>query len=75
MFGMTIANICKGSWAYECGTAFSWWGIGWGAITGISTVILVERCPREDRLLRAAFAEEWDEWRKRVTWQMIPWVY
>lgn len=73
--GMTIANISKGSWAYECGFVSSWWGIGWGMVVGFSTIVVVERCPREDRLLREAFTEEWDGWKERVRWRMVPWVY
>lgn len=75
LVGMSIVNMSKGSWAYECGFALSWWGIGWGMLVMISMIILIERCPREDRFLREVFKEEWDAWRERVRWRMIPWVY
>lgn len=75
LVGMTVANISKGSWAYECGFAFSWWGIGWITVIAVSTLVLIERCPREDKFLREAFREEWDAWREQVRWRMVPWVY
>ncbi|KAG9308882.1 hypothetical protein JVU11DRAFT_11342 [Chiua virens] len=75
LVGMTLANISNGSWAYECGYVLSWWGLGWGSVAGISTIVIVERCLREDKLLREAFGEEWDTWSRQVRWRMIPWVY
>jgi len=42
---------------------------------GISVILIVERCVREDKFLREAFKEEWDGWSGRVRWRMIPGVY
>ncbi|KAG9311801.1 hypothetical protein JVU11DRAFT_8048 [Chiua virens] len=75
LVSMTLTNISKGSWAHECGLVYSWWGLGWGALVVVSTVVMIERCPREDMFLREAFKEEWDAWRGRVRWRMVPWVY
>ncbi|KAF9022791.1 hypothetical protein BDZ89DRAFT_1070393 [Hymenopellis radicata] len=36
---------------------------------------LIPRMRKEDNMLREAFSEEWDNWRKRVPYRLIPRVY
>jgi len=73
--GMTMANVSRGAWANECGFAFPWWGIGWGIVVGVSTFVIIDRCPREDRILHEAFGEEWEVWRMRVRWHLLPGIF
>lgn len=75
LVGMTLVNTSKGSWGYECHPMSYWWGSGWVMIVGISVILVVERCHREDKFLREAFKEEWDRWSGKVRWRMIPRVY
>ena len=33
------------------------------------------RLSAEDRVLRETFGEEWEEYRSRVPWRLVPWVF
>ncbi|KAH7885617.1 hypothetical protein F5I97DRAFT_1810308 [Phlebopus sp. FC_14] len=73
--GVTLANATKGSWAYECGLVYGVGGVTWAVLSSVACTIMIERCAREDGVLRQAFSEEWEAWSRRVTWRLVPWVY
>ncbi|KAI6114105.1 hypothetical protein F5141DRAFT_1104281 [Pisolithus sp. B1] len=45
------------------------------SVVVVSTALMVDRCIREDRVLHATFKRDWEEWRQRVRWRLIPWVF
>ncbi|KIY65557.1 hypothetical protein CYLTODRAFT_424229 [Cylindrobasidium torrendii FP15055 ss-10] len=61
-----------------------WLGLGgtnarWGVCSLIVGVIayaaLVPRMQKEDNMLHEAFGKEWEEWRRRVPYRLVPYVY
>ncbi|KIJ57438.1 hypothetical protein HYDPIDRAFT_120608 [Hydnomerulius pinastri MD-312] len=68
----TLANTTRDSWAYECGVVNTGWGTVWALWVVVSSAIMVERCAREDRILRIAFGEEWEEWSQKVNYRLVP---
>ncbi|KAF9222804.1 hypothetical protein BS17DRAFT_159995 [Gyrodon lividus] len=73
--GATLGHAIRGSWARECGAIYTFWGAAWALLIAVCFVIMVERCIREDNILRVAFGEEWEGWSKKVRWRMVPYVY
>ncbi|KIJ59630.1 hypothetical protein HYDPIDRAFT_118250 [Hydnomerulius pinastri MD-312] len=71
----TLANTTRGSWAYECGVVYTGWGAVWVLWVVLSSVIMVERCVREDQILHAAFGEQWEQWSQKVDYRLVPWLF
>ncbi|KAL0071226.1 hypothetical protein AAF712_001792 [Marasmius tenuissimus] len=44
-------------------------------IGGLGLVVLVPRTKKEDEMMKQAFGKEWEEWRTRVRWRLVPGVY
>jgi protein-S-isoprenylcysteine O-methyltransferase Ste14 len=74
---MTLA--LRGSYVWECGLwerAFGravmglWAGVALAVITS-----LVLRVPMEDKMLRKRFGDEWEEWKREVSWKIVPWLF
>ncbi|KAG6910481.1 hypothetical protein DXG01_010406 [Tephrocybe rancida] len=69
----------SGSWIRESGILDSVVGklfVGaFTAVVGKLIVSLLQRMPDEDRLMKAAFKSEWEEWALRVPYSLIPGIY
>jgi protein-S-isoprenylcysteine O-methyltransferase Ste14 len=79
MFAFLVVHFAPGSWARECEVSSStswWWAMGTftTAVTWI-TVGLWKRGPVEDAKMREHFGSKWVEYRRRVRWGYIPFVY
>ncbi|KAG6336765.1 hypothetical protein ID866_2334 [Astraeus odoratus] len=73
--GTTLVYGTRGSSVYECSMAYKVWAPTWALMVVASYALLLERCIREDNLLRSAFGEEWEIWSRRVRWKLVPWLY
>ncbi|KAF9260622.1 ICMT-domain-containing protein [Marasmius fiardii PR-910] len=78
--GLLIAFSARGSWITESGVL----DIGIGrAVAGLyllvfataDTVLLLKRVPKEEGLLKKEFGKEWNDYKRRVPWKLIPGVY
>lgn len=38
-------------------------------------ILLVSRIPMEDRVMKAQFKEQWDEWAKKTPYRLVPFIY
>ncbi|KAG6910482.1 hypothetical protein DXG01_010407 [Tephrocybe rancida] len=83
-FVMIFIGLCcwygsSGSWIRESGILDSVVGkVFIGAFTAVVVklmVSLLQRMPEEDRLMRASFGSEWEEWARRVPYWLIPGIY
>ncbi|KAG6895811.1 hypothetical protein C0992_012312 [Termitomyces sp. T32_za158] len=76
--GMYCWYASHGSWTRESGVLGSVAGMAlvMGVIVVIlkATVGLLRRMPEEDRLLKAKFGKEWEDWARRVPWWLVPGV-
>jgi protein-S-isoprenylcysteine O-methyltransferase Ste14 len=76
--GLIIARLRDGSWAGEClrfGSETPIVSKLWIAAVLVVLFGLVRRTKVEDDLLRKHFGQEWEEYRKRVPWKIMPGVY
>ncbi|KAJ8473067.1 hypothetical protein ONZ51_g8111 [Trametes cubensis] len=68
-----------GGWVAESGVLNTWLGKGvfggWTAFLALMIVATVRRVSREDAVLRREFGEQWDEWKKRTPYALVPYVY
>lgn len=69
----------QGSWVRECGPLKT--KIGQGAISlyvalmSLITTGLMSRMSAEDEALGKTFGNEWTEWKRRVPYRLVPWLY
>jgi protein-S-isoprenylcysteine O-methyltransferase Ste14 len=78
--GATISFILPGSWLGGCSDLLS--GdklcstVTIAGVVGAPLILLLTgRIGKEDEILRQRFGEEWDAWRVRVPYKLIPGVY
>lgn len=78
MIGVICIHACHGSWLRESGalsTALGRVVVGlYLALVLFITAGLMSRMSKEDEALQKQFPE-WVEWRERVPYKLIPWVY
>ncbi|KAF8063940.1 hypothetical protein FPV67DRAFT_1697666 [Lyophyllum atratum] len=78
-FGLCCWYGGRGSWVRESGVLGTVTGMALiGLFVAIRTkamVSLLQRMPEEDKLLKDAFGEEWEEWARRVPYWLIPGLY
>jgi protein-S-isoprenylcysteine O-methyltransferase Ste14 len=41
----------------------------------LARVAFVPRMKKEDEMMEREFGQEWRQWRTRVRWKMVPWIY
>lgn len=75
--GVVVIEASPNSYLSSCGafayTTTKWVFTGWVAwLIWFAYSLVVARPPVEDRNLRAVFGEEWEEYRKRVPFKLIP---
>ena len=75
LIGTTLVYGTQGALTYECPVAYYLWTIVWWLFTIISYAMTVDRCIREDEMLRKTFGEEWERWSRQVRWRLVPWIY
>lgn len=75
LVGTTVVYGTRGSMMYHCPVGYSVWGPLWSVLVVVSCALMVDRCIREDRVLHATFGRNWEEWRQRVRWRLIPWIF
>ncbi|KAG7095608.1 hypothetical protein E1B28_006335 [Marasmius oreades] len=47
-----------------------------GTLVGVmALIILVPRMTKEDEMMKQKFGKEWEEWRARVRWRIVPGIY
>jgi len=51
--------------------AYALW---WTFLYTDAAIFMVRRSFTEDRMLKGEFGKEWDEWAKKVRWNVIPYV-
>ncbi|KAI0073077.1 hypothetical protein K474DRAFT_1603973 [Panus rudis PR-1116 ss-1] len=78
-FGHMAIQLGHGSWWLETGIAHTPVGQALAAVriaAGLGVAgMLLSRVPREDRVLRNEFREEWEAWVQRTPYKVVPWVY
>ena len=78
-FGRVCWFCSRGSWVRESGVLDTMTGsvffYGLALFLWTMAVFGVGRMGREDKELRRAFGDEWDEWARRVRYRLIPGVY
>ncbi|KAK1220180.1 hypothetical protein PQX77_017083 [Marasmius sp. AFHP31] len=86
--GLPLYHLSLGSWVVESGF-FDWkveigaFGMAVGRILAYAWVIaalaaptlLTMRAGYEDVLMKKEFGSQWESWRARVKYRVIPWVY
>ncbi|KAI6137951.1 hypothetical protein BKA82DRAFT_961257 [Pisolithus tinctorius] len=70
--GITLVYGTQGSMMYHCPVGYELWALLWSALVIFSSLMMGERCLREDCILRATFGRDWEEWSQRVRWKLIP---
>jgi protein-S-isoprenylcysteine O-methyltransferase Ste14 len=79
MFAFPAVHLAPGSWAQECKlTSYTSWWWAAAAFTGAvvwTAVGLWMRGPVEDAKMREHFGAKWVEYRRRVCWGYVPFVY
>ncbi|KAI0658173.1 hypothetical protein C8Q70DRAFT_918236 [Cubamyces menziesii] len=79
IIGMLTVQLAPGGWVAESGVLNTWLGKGvfggWTAFLALMIVATVRRVSREDAVLRREFGEQWDEWKKRTPYALVPYVY
>ncbi|KAL0569935.1 hypothetical protein V5O48_012027 [Marasmius crinis-equi] len=79
--GLAAYYLLPGSWMREPGgflstgagqAAIGFWIGGWVVLT---TLVVIMRMAIEDETLRKQFGQEWEKWRERVRWKIIPLVW
>ncbi|KAG6860867.1 hypothetical protein C0995_006547 [Termitomyces sp. Mi166 len=77
--GMCCWFSSRGSWVRESGILATTMGKGFiGTFMAVYVkmwVSLLQRMPEEDKLMRASFGKEWEDWARRVPYWLIPGVY
>ncbi|KAJ8073141.1 hypothetical protein PM082_020009 [Marasmius tenuissimus] len=78
--GLGIYHLLPGSFVQDCGIVGSWIGasaVGFWALTFAAHLgfFMVLRPSLEDSILQKQFGEEWEKWRGRVRWKVIPGVW
>ncbi|KAG6910483.1 hypothetical protein DXG01_010408 [Tephrocybe rancida] len=77
--GLCFWYASRGSWIRESGILHTVAGkVCVGAFTAVYVKLLVsllQRMPEEDRLMKASFGSEWEEWARRVPYWLIPGIY
>lgn len=73
--GATLVYGTQGGMMCHCPVGYTVWAPLWSVVVVVSTALMVDRCIREDRVLHATFKRDWEEWRQRVRWRLIPWVF
>ncbi|KAI0660317.1 ICMT-domain-containing protein [Cubamyces menziesii] len=77
--GNFLLLLSKGSYITEAGWLQNRWGRGvvFGVIGYMSyiTYSLIRRVPKEDAILMREFGHQWQEWRKRTPYRLVPYVY
>lgn len=81
--GMVLSDFGLGSWWYAVTALRSWPSVGCVQLIAamyitepmFCLVLMMTRMPKEDRILREAFGEQWVEWAKRVPHRILPGIY
>ncbi|PPR01326.1 hypothetical protein CVT24_006328 [Panaeolus cyanescens] len=78
--GWLMWHLTKGSWARESGLLDTTvgWAAMWGLIimfTATAYMLLINRPPQEDKVMKAAFGKEWDDWARDVPYRVIPGIF
>ncbi|KAI0325255.1 ICMT-domain-containing protein [Cubamyces sp. BRFM 1775] len=77
--GMLTTQLAPGGWICKSGVLDTWVGKGviggWTAFLAFMIVGTVRRVPKEDAVLKKEFGEQWDEWKKKTPYALIPYVY
>ncbi|KAI0086918.1 hypothetical protein BDY19DRAFT_316197 [Irpex rosettiformis] len=74
-----MIQLGPGSWWYESG----YWGsplgislaLAWIALRWKVILFFFDRVGKEDQVLREEFGKEWEEWRKRTPYKLVPLVW
>ena len=79
MFAFLMTHFSYGSWQRECkASLLVWWKVAMTVYiidVGYTVICLWQRGPAEDAKLRTHFGTKWEEYRRRVPWMYIPFVY
>ncbi|KAI0073074.1 hypothetical protein K474DRAFT_1667010 [Panus rudis PR-1116 ss-1] len=77
--GHLAIQLGHGSWWLESGIAYTPEGQALAAIRAAAGLgvagVLLSRVPREDRILRDEFKEEWETWARKTPYKVVPWIY
>ncbi|KAH9950152.1 hypothetical protein B0H21DRAFT_706601 [Amylocystis lapponica] len=78
--GLVMLQTGPGSWWAECVMPWSTpegllFNSLWLAIMSGLPIVFLRRPVVEDRILRAQFGKQWDEWAARTTYRLFPGIY
>ncbi|TFY76385.1 hypothetical protein EWM64_g7625, partial [Hericium alpestre] len=75
VLGMSMCMFGPGSWLQECGWLDRPLGkysralvVSWSVY---ASVVLIQRVPLEDEMLKREFGTEWTDWAKRVRYAVV----
>ena len=79
MIGIAFTHLGGGSWWVECGLEGTALGrimlAAWTVTTFGGVALSVSRVKKEDKILRDEFKGEWEAWRERTPYALIPFCY
>lgn len=79
LVGLALTQGCGGAWPVESGVLGTWPGLAllgsWWAYAAFVFAFLPTRAKREDEALQRSFGEEWEAWRARTPYSLIPGIY
>ncbi|KZT25440.1 hypothetical protein NEOLEDRAFT_1092893 [Neolentinus lepideus HHB14362 ss-1] len=77
--GFHLMPLLPGSWVWEsgilqtpAGRAFSLFILG---LSAASMPGMLARVPREDKMMKDQFGEQWENWAKMTPYRLIPYIY
>lgn len=77
--GLTLTHFGEGSWWQESGISST----ALGKVLAFFRIVfpnglvllLLNRIPKEDLVLKNEFGKEWEEWAKKTPYRVIPGIY
>ncbi|KAF9072014.1 hypothetical protein BDP27DRAFT_1261986 [Rhodocollybia butyracea] len=77
--GILLCAFGPGSWMLECG----WLDLLWAKIFAALMITFkvfchiqfIQRTSAEDKMMRAQFGAQWDEWAKNVPYKLVPGIF
>jgi protein-S-isoprenylcysteine O-methyltransferase Ste14 len=77
--GLVLSIVSKGGWFTECGGLASPWtkipALVWLVWDFSKPFLLGYRVTKEDRVLKAEFGAEWDQYAQRTPYRLFPLLY
>ncbi|TFK52665.1 hypothetical protein OE88DRAFT_1734626 [Heliocybe sulcata] len=77
--GWHAMHLLPGSWVRESGVLQTAAGRAAALVmlclSAVAAPGLLARVPREDKMMKDQFGEQWDEWAKKTPYRLVPYIY